>query len=221
MIASPLSGPHGGHLCPWPGSGYQTVLHMHAGKDDSVITAQLEVWDTTRESSRRQAVSPCLTWELGPETPALEHCVFQMMLALAKGEISGASYERLLYTVWWRWLVDNLEFRGWVFLVFPRYKELVLGVFGAQFPQEIAEAVGSEEARARLAVLYEKPGEPRAGFVALNGATQIPSEMLDEMRVPTGVAWVRVKEGVYGMVTLRALRAAEDAPSDDSPEDLV
>lgn len=73
------------------------------------------------------------------------------------------------------------------------------------------DAVSPLHAEQALRRLYGQAGSPHPGFVSRDGLTQVPRQVLDELRAPTGVTWARVKEGAYAMVTLRALRAAEES----------
>jgi hypothetical protein len=72
------------------------------------------------------------------------------------------------------------------------------------------DPVSEDEQERRLQRLYGQAGRPHPGFVSRDGVTQLPLALLDELQVPTGVAWAKVKDGAYAMVTLRTLRDAED-----------
>lgn len=69
-------------------------------------------------------------------------------------------------------------------------------------PLEVAFTEAHERALRRL---YVQAGQPHPGFISRDGITQVPQDMLNELHAPTNVAWARVREGVYGMVTLEAL----------------
>ncbi len=81
-----------------------------------------------------------------------------------------------------------------------------------------------ESVAAALHDMYNAKGQPHPGFVTSSGVTQIPEEIVSEIHqhaacTGTSVAWVRLKEGAYGVVTLWALRAAEEAAGADDLSD--
>ena len=131
---------HGVYRCPWPSSdaSRSVTLHLRPGHRREDVQFHLEIWNEGLESATLEARSPPFELGLDPKlsTPPVTYAVFQIALALAQNHVFAESVSALLYTFWWRQLVDHKPFQAWVFERFPVYKDTVLRIFHDEFHQE-------------------------------------------------------------------------------------
>lgn len=130
----------GSYRCPWPSSdkSRSVILHLLPVHHHEGIQFYLEIWDETQDTLTKEATSPPFELLSDPKAPLRPeaYAALQISLALAQQHVFASSVDALLYVFWWRQLVDHDLFRAWVFERFPAYQEMILRVFGPDFPKE-------------------------------------------------------------------------------------